>query len=193
MYGCESRIIKKAECRKIVLEKTLESPLHCEEIKPVNPKWNQPWIFIGRTDAEAEVPILWSPDAKNWLTGKDPDAGKDWGQEEKGTIEEEMVGWHHWLDGHEFEQALGIGDGQETLACWSPWGRKESDMTEELTWQQVSYSYFNIQWKKENWVTQRLSDMTLKKKHLFPGSWDLRLFLDFDSLRVWISGRILQY
>ena len=180
MYGCESRIIKKAECRKIVLEKTLESPLHCEEIKPVNPKWNQPWIFIGRTDAEAEVPILWSPDAKNWLTGKDPDAGKDWGQEEKGTIEDEMVGWHHWLDGHEFEQALGIGDGQETLACWSPWGRKESDMTEELTWQQVSYSFFNIQWKKEKWVTQRLSDMTLKKKA------SLSRFLGLETVfRLW--------
>ena len=180
MYGCESRIIKKAECRKIVLEKTLESPLHCEEIKPVNPKWNQPWIFIGRTDAEAEVPILWSPDAKNWLTGKDPDAGKDWGQEEKGMIEDEMVGWHHWLDGHEFEQALGIGDGQETLACWSPWGRKESDMTEELTWQQVSYSFFNIQWKKEKWVTQRLSDMTLKKKA------SLSRFLGLETVfRLW--------
>ena len=180
MYGCESRIIKKADCRKIVLEKTLESPLHCEEIKPVNPKWNQPWIFIGRTDAEAEVPILWSPDAKNWLTGKDPDAGKDWGQEEKGTIEDEMVGWHHWLDGHEFEQALGIGDGQETLACWSPWGRKESDMTEELTWQQVSYSFFNIQWKKEKWVTQRLSDMTLKKKA------SLSRFLGLETVfRLW--------
>ena len=87
----------------VVLVKTLESPLDCKEIKPVHPKENQSWIFIGRTDAEAETPILWPPDVKNWLTGKDPDAGKDWGQEEKGTTEDEMVGWHHWLNGHEFE------------------------------------------------------------------------------------------
>ena len=179
-----------------MLEKTLESPLDSKEIQPVHPKENQPWIFIGSTDAEAEVPILWPPDAKNWITGKDPDAGKAWGQEEKGTIEAEMVGWHHWLDGHEFEQALGIGDRQETLVCWSHMVLKESDTTERLNWQQVYYSSFNIQWKKKKkkWVTQRLSDMSLKKnKHLFPGSWDLRLFLDLDALRVWISGRILQY
>ena len=96
-----------------MLEKTLESPLDCKEIQPVHPKRNQSWIFIGRTDAEAETPILWPPDAKNWLTGKDSDAGKDWRQKEKGMTEDEMVGWHHWLDGHEFEQAAGAGDGQE--------------------------------------------------------------------------------
>ena len=101
----------------MVLEKTLESPLDCKEIKPVNPKGNQPWIFIGRTDAEAEPPILWPKDVKNWLIGKDPDAGKDWRQEEKGTTEDEMVGWHHWLDGHEFEQSPGVGEGQGSLAC----------------------------------------------------------------------------
>ena len=95
-----------------MLEKTLESPLDSKEIKPVHPKGNQPWIFIGRTDAEAETPILWPPDAKNWLIGKDLDAGKDWGQEEKGVTEDEMVGWHHQLDKHELEQAPGIGDGQ---------------------------------------------------------------------------------
>ena len=94
----------------VVLEKTLESPLDCKEIKPINPKGNQPWIFIGRTDAEAEAPILWLPDVMNWLIGKDPDAGKDWGQGEKGMTGDEMVGWHHWLDGHEFEQAPGVGD-----------------------------------------------------------------------------------
>ena len=103
-----------------VLKKALESPLDCKEIKSVNPKGNQPWIFIGRTDAKAEAPILWPPDVKNWLIGKDPDAGKDWRQEEKGTTEDEMVGWHHWLHGHEFEQALWVGDGQGTLACCSP-------------------------------------------------------------------------
>ena len=106
----------------VVLEKTLESPLDCKEIQPVYPKGNQSWIFIGRTDAEAETSILWPPDAKNWLIGKDPDAGKDWMQEEKRTTEDEMVGWHHWLNGHEFEQAPGVGDGQGGLACCIPWG-----------------------------------------------------------------------
>ena len=118
----------------VVLEKTLESPLDCKEIKSVNPKWIQSWIFIGRTDADAEALILWPPDAKNWLTGKDPDPGKDWRQEEKGMTEDEMIGWHHWLSGHEFEQALGVGDGEGSLACCSPWGCKESDTTERLHW-----------------------------------------------------------
>ena len=107
--------------RTVVLEKTLESPLDTKDIKPVNPRGNHLWLFIGRTDAEAEVPILWPPDAKSWLIGKDPDAGKDWGQE-KGTTENEMVEWHHQLNGHEFEQALGNDDGQGSLACYSPWG-----------------------------------------------------------------------
>ena len=99
----------------VVLEDTLENPLDCEEIKPVNLKGNQFWIFIGKTDAEVETPILWPPDVKNWLIERDPDAGKDWGQEEKGATENEMVRWHHQLDGHEFEQALGVGDGQGSL------------------------------------------------------------------------------
>ena len=102
--------------------------------KPVNPKGNPSWLFIGRTDAEAETPILWPPDAKNWLIGKDPDAGKDWRQVEKGITEDEMVGWHHRLEGHEFEQALGVGDRQGRLACSSPWGCKELDTTEQLNW-----------------------------------------------------------
>ena len=114
------------------LEKTLESPWDCKEIKPVNPKENQHWIFIGRTDAEAEALILWPPDVKNWLIGKDPDAGKDWRQKEKGTTEDEMVGWHHRLNGHDFEQAPGDSEGQGGLACCSPWGHKESDTTEWL-------------------------------------------------------------
>ena len=116
----------------VVLEKTLESPLDCKEIKPVHPKGNPSWIFMGRTDAEAETSILWPPDVKNWLTGKDPDAGKDWRQEEKGMTEDEMVGWHQWLHGYEFEQSLGVGDGQGSLACCSPWGHQESDTTEWL-------------------------------------------------------------
>ena len=102
-------------------------------IKPVNPKRNQPWIFIGKSDAEAETPVLWPPDAKSQLTGKDPDAGKDWRQEEKGTTEDEMVGWHHWLNRHEFEQTPGDSKGQGNLSCWSPWGRKELDMISNWT------------------------------------------------------------
>ena len=118
----------------VVLEKTLESSLEFMEVQPVHPKGNQPWIFIGRTDAEAQTPILWPPDEKSWLIWKDPDAGKELRQEEKGTTEDETVGWHHRLNGHEFEQAPGVGDGQGSLACCRPWGRKESDTTEWLNW-----------------------------------------------------------
>ena len=118
----------------VVLEKTLESPLDCKEIRPVHPKGNQSWVFIGRSDAEAETPILWPPDVRNWLIEKDPDAGKDWRQEEKGMTEDEMVGWHHQLDGHVFEVALGVGDGQGGLACCSPWGCKDLDTTERMNW-----------------------------------------------------------
>ena len=100
----------------------------------VNPKGNHSWIFIGKTDAEAEAPVLWPPDEKNWLIGKDPDAGKDWRREKKGTTEDEMVGWHHWLNGHGFEQALGVGVGQRGLVCCSPWGHKESDRSKWLNW-----------------------------------------------------------
>ena len=124
----------------VVLEKTLESPLDCKEIQPVNPKGNQFRLFIGRTDAEAETPILWPRDEKNRLIWKDPDAGKDWRWEEKGKTEDEMVGWHHRLDGHEFEQAPGVGDGQASLACCSPWGRKESDTTEGLNWTELNWT-----------------------------------------------------
>ena len=116
----------------VVLEKALENPLDCKEIKPINPKGNQPWLFIGKTDAEAETPILWPPDAKSWLIGKAPDAGTGWRQEEKGMTENEMVGWHHWLDGHEFEQAPGDGKGQGSLVCCSPWGCKEWDILKQL-------------------------------------------------------------
>ena len=143
MYGCESWTIKKVEHWRtdvfglVVLEKTLESPLDSKEIQAVHPKGNQSWIFIGRTDAKPEAPKLWPLDAKNWLIGKDPDAGKDWRQEEKGTEEDEMVGWHHRLNGHEFEQALGVGGGQGSLVCCSPWSHKESDATEWLNWTEL--------------------------------------------------------
>ena len=116
----------------VVLEKTPESPLDCQEIKPANPKGNQTWIFIGRTDAEAEALILWPPDEKSQLFRKDPDAGKDWRQEVKGMTEDEMVGWHHWFNGHEFEQTLEVGEGQGSLVCYSPRGHKDSDITEQL-------------------------------------------------------------
>ena len=118
----------------MMLEKTLESPLDCKEIQPVHPKGGQSWVFIGRTDAEAETPILWPPDAKTWLIWKHPDAGKDWGQEEKGMTEDEMVGWHYRLTGHGFGWTPGVGDGQGGLACCGSWGCKESDTTECLNW-----------------------------------------------------------
>ena len=116
----------------MVLEKTLESPLDCKEIQPVHPKGDQSWVFTGRTDVE--TPVLWPPDVMSWLIWKDHDAGKDWGQEEKGMTEDEMVGWHHRLNGHGFGWTPGVGDGQGGLACCDSWGRKESDTTERLNW-----------------------------------------------------------
>ena len=131
---CEESWAPKSWCFwTVVLEKTLESHLDCKEIQPVHPKGDQSWVFIGRTDAEAETP----PDAKSWLIGKDPNAGRDWGQEEKGTTEDEMSGWHHRLNGHEFEWTLGVGDGQGGLPCCSSWGCKELDMTEWLNWTEL--------------------------------------------------------
>ena len=125
----------------MVLEKTLESFLDSKKSKPVNPKGSKSCIFIGRTDAEAEAPKLWPPDTKHWLFGKDPDAGKDWRQEEKGMTGDEMVQWHHWLNGHKFEEAPGFRDGQGGLVCFSPWGRKVSGTTKHLNW-----SYFKYIW-----------------------------------------------
>ena len=130
-----------------MLEKTLESPQDCKEIQPVHPKGNQSWIFIGRTDDKAETPVLWPPIMKNWLIGKDPDAGKDWRQEVKGTREGEIVGWHHGFDGHEFEQAPGVGDGQEGLACSRPWGHKESHSTERLNWTELKWPEVSGEWE----------------------------------------------
>ena len=118
--------------RTVVLEKTPKHPLDFKEIKLVNPKGNQPWIFIGRTDIEVKASVLWPPDVKSWLTGKDPDAGKDRRQKEKRVAEDELIGWHHWLNGHEFKQIPGDSGGQRRLACWSPWGRRELDMTKHL-------------------------------------------------------------
>ena len=130
----ESWVPKNWRFWTVVLEKTLESPLACKEVQPVHSKGDQSWVFIERTDAKAETPILWPPHAKSWLIGKDSDAGKGWGQEEKGMTEDEMAGWHHRLDGHEFGWTPGVGDGQGGLVCCNTWGRKESDMTEQLNW-----------------------------------------------------------
>ena len=120
----------------VVLEKPLESPLDCKEIQPVHPKGDQSWVFIGGTDVEAETPILWPPDGESWLIWKDTDAGKDWGPEENGTTEDEMVGWHHQLSGHGWTP--GVGDGQGGQACCSSWGHKESDTTERLNWTELT-------------------------------------------------------
>ena len=124
----------------VVLEKTLQSPLDCKEIQPVHPKGHQSWVFIGRTDVEAETPILWPPEGKNWLIWKDPDAGNDWRREEKGTTEDEMVGWHHRLNGHESEQTPGADDGQGGLVCCSPWGHRQSNTTKRLNWTELNRS-----------------------------------------------------
>ena len=140
MYGCESWTIRKAECQRIdafdlwCWRRLLRVPWTAKEIQPVHPKGNQSRIFIGRTDVEAEIPILWPPDVKNWLIGKDPDAEKDWRQEEKGMTEDEMVGWHHWLNWTWVWVNSRSWWWTGSLACCSPWDRKESDTTEQLNW-----------------------------------------------------------
>ena len=156
MYGCERWTIKKAECWRIdAFElwfwRRLLRVLDCKEIQPVHPKVNQPWIFFGRTDVEAETPILWPPD-ENWLTGKDPDAGKDWRQEEKGVTDDQVVGWHHQLHWHEFEWAPEDSGGRGSLECCSPWCRKESDTTEQLNCQELN-------WTVPGW-RQRMKDIS---------------------------------
>ena len=148
----------------VVLEKTLESSLDCKEIQSIHSKGNQSWIFIGTTDTEAETPILW-PDAKNWLIGKDPDAEKDWRWEEKGPTEDEMVGWHHWLNGHEFEQALGDGDRLGSLACCSPWGCKESDKSQQLNWLTDGTRKLNNERYRETQIERRYNVTGALKTH----------------------------
>ena len=149
---CEESWAPKNWCFwTVVLEKTLEGPLDCKEIQPVLSEGDQPWVFFGRTYAKAETPILWPPHAKSWLIGKDSNAGKVWRQEEKGTTEDDMAGWHHRLDGCEFEWPPGVGDGQQGLACCNSWGRKASDMTERLNWTE-SISSGNISVHKRGWL-----------------------------------------
>ena len=136
---CEEGWVLKNWCFwTVVLEKTLESPLDCKEIQLVHSKGDQSWVFIGRTDAEAETPILWPPHAKSWFIGKVSDAGRDWEQEEKEMTEDEMAGWHHWLDGHEFGWTPGVGDGQGGLTCCDSWSCKESATTEGLNWSELN-------------------------------------------------------
>ena len=154
-----------------MLEKTLESPLDCKEIQPVHSKGDQSWLFFGRTDTKAETPVVWPPHAKSWLIGKDPDAGRDWGQEEKGTTEDEMAGWHHQLDGHEFGWTLGVGDGQGSLACCNSWGHKVSDTTEWLNWTEWAFMYKNT---KLNSMYGYFFD-NIPRHEMF----DLKLFLCF--------------
>ena len=164
MYGCKESWALKNWCfLTVVLEKTLESPLDCKEIQPVHLKGDQSWVFIGGTDVEAETPILWPPDAKSWLIGKDPDAGRDWGQEEKGTTEDEMVGWHHRLNGHGFGWTPVVGDGQGGLVCCGSWGRKELDSTEWLNWTELS---------TENQRVECHSTCTLQKGSLYEEQWN---------------------
>ena len=139
---CEESWEPKNWCFVVMLEKTLESPLGCKEISPVHSKGNQSWVFIGRSDAEAETPKLWPPDMKSWLIGNDPDVWKDWGQEEKGMTEDEMVGMHHWHNGHGFGWTPGVGDGQGGLACCGSRCCKESDTTERLKWKHFLYCFF---------------------------------------------------
>ena len=134
---CEESWALKSCFWTVMLEKTLESPLDCNDIQPVHSKGDQPWDFFGRNDAEAETPVLWPPHVNSWLIGKDFDAGRDWGQEEEGTTEDEMAGWHHGLEGHESEWTLGDGDGQGGLAWCNSWGHRESDTTEWLNWAEL--------------------------------------------------------
>ena len=167
----------------VVLEKTLKSLLDCKEIQPVHPKGDQSWVFIGRTDAEAETPILWPPHAKNWLIGKDPDAGRDWGQEDKGTTEDEIAGWHHRLDGCEFEWIPGHGDGQGGLACCDSWGCKESDTTERLNWTE----------RKENFLGRFIIENVFKCSlpSLSPAEISLTSSVHTGSLGSFISDPFL--
>ena len=192
MYGCESWTIKRAEHRRIdafepwCWRRLLRVPWTAKrpnqsilkEIKSVNTKENKPWVFIGRTDAK--IPILWPLDAKSWLFGKDCDAGKDWGQEEQGTTEDEMVGWHHQLNGHEFGWTPGVGDGQGGLACCGSWGRKELDTTEPLNWTELSDNPFQVatEWSLVSSVKRSRGkrSKSLGTKIIFPGlgTWQVR-------------------
>ena len=184
----------------VVLKKTLESSLDCKEIKAVSPKGNQSWIFIGKTDAEA--PILWPPDSKNWLTGKDSNAGKEWRWEEKGTTEDEMAGWHHWLNRHEFEQAPGVGDGQGGLSCCSQWSRKELDMTEWLSWTELNFQgdkmfvRFNSlrlgEWLEKFCISINIIIYLSCSLRIFSPSWAKMTNIHFIPQGIWVKTWLLE-
>ena len=158
----EGWVLKNWCLQIVVLEETLESPSDCKEIKSVSPKGNQSWIFFGKTDVEA--PRLWPPNVKSQLIGKDPDAGKDWGQEKKGTTEDELVGWCHQFNGPEFKHTLGAGEGKGSLVCCSPWGRKESDRTEQLNSNSNKVSSSSITWNELEMQTLKLNAGRLNQK-----------------------------
>ena len=170
----ESWVLKNWCFWTVVLEKTIESPLNCKEIQPVHPEGDQSWLFIGRTDVEAETPILWPPDAKSWLIWKDPNSGKDWEQEEKEMTEDKMVGWHHWVNGHGFGWTLGVDDGPGCLVCCGSWGRKELDITEWLNWTELIFDkgVKIIQWRKHKTFTGKevKLDIDLTRKCTQDGS-----------------------
>jgi len=179
----------------VVLEKTLESPLDCKEIQPVHSKGDQSWVFFGRNDTKAETPVLWPPHVKSWLIGKDSDVGRDRGREEKGTTEDEMAGWHHWLDGRESEWTLGVGDGQGGLACCNSWGCKESDTTEWLNWAELNWLMFvywykvvnkknNLMWRKFN---ERKCKWDKRFRWTFRNNYILGSLQIFDNLKVRIA------
>ena len=175
---CEESWAPKNWCFwAVVLEKTLESPLDCKEIQPVHPKGDQSWVFIGRTDAEAETPIFWPPHAKSWLTGKDPDTGRDWGQEEKGATEDEMAGGHHQLNAHEFEWTPGVGDGQGGLACCDSWGHKKSDTTEQQNWTELNYM----------WQQCFIFTFPYHLAWGFTSSWSWGKFVNYSLNKFWMQ------
>ena len=182
----EGWVLKNWSFRTVVLEETLESPLDCKEIKPVSPKGSQPWVLIGRTVAEAEVPILWIPDVKSWLIGKDPDAGENWGQEEKGVTKDQIVGWLHWLNGLEFEQTQRDSEGQRSLACCSSWGhRVRHDLATEQ--QQSPTLFFCL------WISSFPSTICWKN-FLFPMEWFLHPCHElFDPICEGLFGGFLVY
>ena len=183
MYGCESWTIKKVEHQRIdafelwCWRSLLRVPWTARRSYH-SPKGNQSWTFIGRTDAEAETSVLWPPNVKNWLIWKDPDPGKDWRQEEKGTTEDEMVGWHHRRDGHEFEQTLVIGDGQGSQLCCSPWDHKESDTTELLNWESHAVVINNT----EKFVL--FIQFPQWKKHVQNALWHLNQGIDINTVKI---------
>ena len=171
-----------------MLEKALESPLDCKEIQPVHPKGDQSLVFFGRNDAKAETPVLWPRHAKSWLIGKDSDAGRDWRQEEKGTTEDEMAGWHHWLDRLEFEWTPAVGDGQGGLACCDSWGRKESDTTERLKWTKLNWKLYlpiTLNTNRLNFIFKRyrMTEWTLK-------AWKVQLYAPYKKLTLALKTHI---